>query len=126
MNKASTLMKEQWQDIVSLLLALWLLASPWILQFQGTIPAMWNSVILGAIIAVASGAALVRFHEWEEWVDMIMELWLIVAPWVLGYSTMMAAAWNHVLVGLVTIGMAAWAIWHFRHQPHTTTTTTTG
>lgn len=73
-------LKGQWQDGVNVLLGVWLLISPWLLQFSGNAPATWNSVILGVVIGVASISALVRFHEWEEWVDLIMGLWLVVAP----------------------------------------------
>lgn len=116
MKTFSRLISEQWRDGISVLLGLWLLFSPWILQFTGTPPAMWNSVILGVIIAVASGAALFQFHEWEEWIDTVMGVWLVVSPWLLGYSTMTAAAWNHVAVGLITVILSVWSIRHFRHR----------
>lgn len=117
MNNLSTLLKEHWQDAVSVLLGVWLVVSPWVLGFEGNAVALWNSVILGVVLAVASGAALVKFHEWEEWADMAMGLWLVAAPWLLGYAALATPTWNHVLVGLAAIAMAAWSIWHFRHQP---------
>src|SRR6516162_3075039 len=35
-----------------LALGAWLLLSPWIIGFSGTVPLMWNSVICGALIFV--------------------------------------------------------------------------
>ena len=117
MNKFSVLMKEHWQDGVSVLVGVWLLISPWVLGYYGIAAAMWNSVVLGVIFAVAAGAAVLKFHEWEEWVNVVLGAWLIVSPWLLNYAVMGAAAWNHVIVGLLVLVLSSWSIWHFRHQP---------
>lgn len=108
----------RWQDSANLVLGVWLFLSPWILGFTGTGVAMWNAYVLGVIIAVAAIAALVAFHEWEEWADMAFGAWLIVSPWLLGFGTTtagaeggaFAATWNFVVVGALTIALAAWAL----------------
>jgi hypothetical protein len=35
------------------------------------------------------------------WVVVILGLWLIVSPWVLGYSGQVNATWNAVIVGII-------------------------
>jgi hypothetical protein len=101
----------RWQDSVNLVLGVWLVISPWVLQFAAEPRAMWNAVILGVVIAAAAILALVQFHEWEEWADMAFGLWLIVSPWVLGFAeTLATATWNFVVVGVLTIGLAAWSL----------------
>ena len=119
MNKLSVLMKEHWQDGVSVLVGVWLVTSPWVLGYYGITAAMWNSVALGVIFAVAAGAALLKFHEWEEWINVVLGAWLIMSPWLLDYAVMGAAAWNHAIVGLLVLALSGWSIWHFRHQPGT-------
>ena len=117
MNKFSILMKEHWQDGVSVLVGIWLVASPWVLGYYGITAAMWNSVAVGVIFAVAAGAALLKFHEWEEWINVVLGAWLIISPWLLAYAVMGAAAWNHVIVGLLVLALSSWSIWHFRRLP---------
>ena len=117
MNKLSVLMKEHWQDGISVLVGVWLVISPWVLGYYGINAAMLNSVVLGVIITVAASAALLKFHEWEEWVSMVMCGWLIISPWLFDYAVMAAAAWNHVIVGLLVGALSGWSIWHFRHHP---------
>lgn len=107
----------RWQDSVNLVLGVWLVISPWVLQFAAEPRAMWNAVILGVVIAAAAILALVQFREWEEWADMAFGLWLIVSPWVLGFAaTLAAATWNFVVVGVLTIALAAWSLRDERHR----------
>lgn len=58
--------RRQWRDSANFVLGLWLIVSPWILQYAGVPYAVWNAYVLGAIIAVAALSALIAFHEWEE------------------------------------------------------------
>jgi hypothetical protein len=39
-----------------------------------------------------------RMH-WQDWVSLLLGLWLVVAPWILGFSGNEAATWNGALVG---------------------------
>jgi peptidoglycan/LPS O-acetylase OafA/YrhL len=119
---------DNWQDTASLILGVWMILSPWILQFTGTPAAMWNAIVFGVLIAVMALMALVDFHEWEEWADMAIGAWLIVSAWVLGFAMTEAAAgaqggayaatWNFVVVGILTLGMAAWSLFDHRHRVH--------
>jgi hypothetical protein len=102
---------ERWQDSLNVVLGLWLIVSPWILGFAPETTAMWNAVLMGAVIALVALGALVEFHKWEEWADMAFGLWLVVSPWALGFAaTLATATWNFVVVGLLTIALAAWSL----------------
>lgn len=43
---------------INLIAGLWLIFAPWLLGFSGTTYALWNSVILGLIVAIVAGVAL--------------------------------------------------------------------
>lgn len=105
---------ETWPDGVSLILGIWLFMSPWKLGFVSTDVALWNAVIVGLAIVLMAIMALFEFHDWEEWVDMAVGLWLVVSPWVLGFVKSTAldhnVVWNFVAVGVLTFGMAAWSL----------------
>ncbi len=107
-----------WQDDITVLLGAWLIVSPWVLGFAGTQAAVWNAVLAGVFILLISLAALTRFEEWEEWLDMAIGLWLIASPWALGFASLgagvematAAATWNVVLAGLATVIMSGWSV----------------
>jgi SPW repeat len=97
-----------WRDVVNLILALWLVISPWALAYtMETIP-MWNAIIVGVIIAVAAMAALIAFHKWEEWVNVALAVWLIVSPFALDYASHTMVLWNQLIVGALVGILALW------------------
>lgn len=102
---------DRFQDWINLVLAAFLFVSPWLFAFTSIATASWNAWICGAIIAALALAAIVRFAEWEEWINVALGAWLVIAPWVLGFSAVPAAMWTHVMLGLVIIVFAGWSGW---------------
>lgn len=101
---------KHWQDLVNALLGAWVLLSPWALGFQDSMTAMSNAVVIGlALIAAALGAIFVP-RAWEEWTEAALGLWLIVAPWVLGFSTQRNAMLAAACTGVVVLALALWTL----------------
>ena len=67
---------EAFADVINLILAAWLFLSPWIVGFSGVMPAAWVAWLTGIAIGVFAIAALSAFAEWEEWINLILGLWL--------------------------------------------------
>jgi hypothetical protein len=63
-----------------------LFVSPWILDFAGLAIAARTAWISAIVIAVFSLAAAIKFAEWKEWVTLAGGVWLVIAPWVLGFA----------------------------------------
>jgi hypothetical protein len=57
------------------------------------------------------------FKEWEEWLNLLLGLWVVAAPWVLGFAAITSAMTAHVVLGLLIAASAAWEIWEVRHEP---------
>ena len=123
---------DRWRDWAMLVLAVWLFLSPWILGFAAATPAgeavgagftvaAWNAWILGVVIAVLALWAAFQFAEWHDWVNGVLGVWLVISPWILGFAALGAALWNHLVVGLLVVALAAWEIWDVRHQPSSRT-----
>ncbi len=101
----------QWQDRIMFILGVWLLVSPFVLRYDElTGFAALNSYILGIGVAIFAAAALIKPQMWEEWINLVLGMWLIVAPYVLGFSSDMLATANHVIVGVLVAGDAALAM----------------
>lgn len=105
-----TMRVKHWQDPVSLALGLWLVVSPWALGFAGEAGAMWNAVIAGVLVAAIACYALFEVMAWQEWANAALGIWLVISPWVLGFSALAAAMWSAVLVGAVIAALAIWAL----------------
>lgn len=43
---------------------------------------------------------------WQDWVNLLLAVWLFISPWVLNYTGLGAAAWNAWIVAVV-IGVIA-------------------
>jgi hypothetical protein len=42
---------------------------------------------------------------WASWLNLILGLWMIISPWVVGYAVNPTALWNGVVLGIL-IGIA--------------------
>ena len=103
-------MKTRWQDWINLIFGAWLFFSPWLLKYTTLGAASWNSFVFGVAIVVFAVWALFAPEAWEEWTNLILGLWLIIAPWALGFSTHALATWNLVVVGVVVAVLSLAAV----------------
>ena len=105
---------KHWQDWVNAALGLWLVSSPWVMGFQADLAVTSNAVLVGlALMATAMGAVLVP-RAWEEWTEIGLGMWLMVSPWVLGYSALQAAMLVAVLTGTAVVVLALWTLFFAR------------
>ena len=104
----------RWQDWASFALGLWLAVSPWLADYSGDHVATTNAVVVGLFLAVAAHIGFSCDHESCEWLNMGLGLWLVGAPFVLGFETHYVAAVNCVAVGAFTVVLSAWVLelWH--------------
>ena len=72
-------------DVMNLFLGTILFFSPWLFSLPAGGPRQ-TALIIGLFIALLSIAALAAFAVWEEWLNLIAGLWLIGAPWLLGFQ----------------------------------------
>jgi SPW repeat-containing protein len=108
MSTLSDRLTTHWRDVANLVLGLWLLISPWALSYATETIPTGNAFIVGVIIAVAAAAALVAFHKWEEWANVVLAAWLIVSPFALDYASHATILWNQLVVGVLVGILALW------------------
>lgn len=98
-------------DIINIVAGLGLLLSPWYLGYAAETYAVWNAWIVGAAVTLIAVSALYAFHQVEEWANLVLGLWAVVAPWALGFSAVASAMWAHVIAGLVVAILAGVSLW---------------
>lgn len=110
---------------LQLILAVWLLVSPWVLGFAAVTmasadpnspgatggTAAWNACIIGAVAALLALSRVLRLRMWQDQAILVLGAWVFAAPWVLGFAHWWpVAAWDHWITGLFLFLVSAWAI----------------
>ena len=92
-------------DVYKLVLSVFLFLTPWFFAFaHGTARVeIWTS---GLLLALTSCAAIVAFAKWEEWISLLLGIWITAAPWVFNFQHTTAAKIS-VGVGCVVAFLAA-------------------
>ena len=96
-------------DAYNLSVAAFLFVSPWLFAYASGAARIdfWAS---SALIAVVSAAAMAAFYDWEEWLNLSVGVWLISAPWILGYAHSRAMHIS-IGVGIIVAYLAGLRLW---------------
>jgi peptidoglycan/LPS O-acetylase OafA/YrhL len=90
---------------VNAILGLWLLIAPWVLDYQDRRAVVVSHVVSGLLL-LALGAFRLgkpRTAPWLSWLNAVLGLWLVAAPFVLlpSSSSTGPAYWNSISIGAV-------------------------
>lgn len=90
---------------------LWLIAAPFVLAYTGVTAAIWNDILVGLAVLILAWIRVAKplEHEGASWTNVVLGLWLLIAPVSLGYTATSAALWNDVIVGLFVAGLGTWS-----------------
>jgi len=109
------------------IVGVWELVAAFVLGYSTTSAALWNAVIFGiALIILGIWAAVSSREETDktlDWINLAVGIWLILAPFLLGYTAVATAVLNDVIVGLVVVVLAGWGVYTISHlHPHAAAT----
>jgi hypothetical protein len=94
----------RWQDGAILVLGFFLSVSPFVMQYPELAGiAALNAYVFGITLMVFAAIALFRPQMWEEWINLVLGIWLPIAPIVLGFRSETDAVASHLLVGLLVV-----------------------
>lgn len=114
------LQRARYASIGNMLAGLWLIAAPFVLNFEGENNAQWNHIIVGAAVALI---ALIRasdpdHREGMSWANVALGVWLIAAPFVLAYNDVNDAQTNSIVMGVIVIALAAFSAYETNRAHH--------
>ena len=94
---------------LNLLLGIWLVIAPFLLRYA-TSASRGNDITIGIIIALLAAFRLFGAYRaaWLSWLNALLGIWLIVAPFILGYDSS-SALWNDIIVGLFIAFLGIWS-----------------
>lgn len=105
-----TLLKHQtWEDGASMILGLLVVLSPWLSDAATSVGIMTVTGFVGFLIVAMAGLEMVSLRRWEETIETLCGAWLIVSPYVLGYSGALRS-W-HIALGVLVVALALFELW---------------
>lgn len=101
------------------LAGLWELIAPFVLRYSVAV-ATYNAVIVGIILIILGAWAALSNNAGTDrtldWINAIVGLWLVLSPFILGFSALSAVAMtNAIVVGIIVIILGIWAAVQFRN-----------
>ena len=103
-------------DLYNLLLAILLFAMPWFFT-RASGAAVIDMRASGVAIAMFSAVALFAYANWEEWGNLVIGIWLIVSPWLLGFAHTRAMHYS-IGVGATVAFLSALELWLVHDTAH--------
>lgn len=95
---------------LNVLAGIWLIIAPFILSYNNVAGSTTNDVIVGIVVLVLAAARTMGDNykaSWMSWVNFVLGVWLILAPFVLGYPTGSTAFYNDIILGIIIAVLAA-------------------
>ena len=92
-----------WAHVINAYLGVWLMASPVFFDYQGI--GRTNELIIGPIAATFAIIAVWAITRVLGKINVALGMWLVVAPWVLGYESMIPTI-HHSIVGITLSALA--------------------
>ena len=96
---------------LNVLAGIWLILSPFIFQYWGLPAPTWNSIVIGVAVTLIAALRVAEplRNAGLSWINFLLGVWMIVSPWVLGYSSQVRLVWNAVVVGILVGALAMWS-----------------
>lgn len=90
----------------------WEILAPFIIGYSNMGSATTDAIIFGILLAglglwigLGKTAGTIRTLSW---INALIGVWVLLAPFILGYSGTGGATWNDVIVGIVVIVLEVW------------------
>jgi len=53
--------------------------------------------------------------KYFSWAQLILGLWVLASPWILGFSEITTALWSNVIIGALIMIFALWELFGVKH-----------
>lgn len=105
-----------WEDWCGMLLGALIVVSPWFPIYEEGVAAghqalILNTVAIGLVVFGLSQLEYVALQRWQEVITLLVGLWLVVSPYVLGYSGAGFLRVYHTSLGAVVVLLGVLQLW---------------
>jgi len=96
-------MTAPWTLVASTAVGLWLMIAPWLLSVSGS--AATGAQVAGALVITVSVVAMAEVARAGRFINVLLALWIVALPWVVGGATTLFIV-NNLFAGLLIIGLS--------------------
>lgn len=101
----------RWQDWTSVLVGTWLVLSPWLLGFWLDRSATENACGTGMVLIFFNIISACRLlDEGQEFLNILIGVWLLLSPYALGFAALQDAVINVSVAGTLVVALAVWQL----------------
>lgn len=105
-----------WEDWCGMLLGALIVVSPWFPIYEEAVTAghqtlILNTVVIGLVVFCLSQLEYVALQRWQEVITLLVGLWLVVSPYVLGYSGAGFLRVFHTSLGGLVVLLGVLQLW---------------
>ena len=95
-------------SLVVFVAALWFFVAPWAYYGVSDRTSAWNCWIVGALMVAFAAARLWHplYSKAGSWANMVLAIWVLVSPWICGYTEHTAQFINSLTVGAVVFALS--------------------
>ena len=104
----------RWEDILSMILGAAILISPMFIEPAASPMVMTVTALAGVAIVILAGLEQLSPRRWEEIAELVLGVWVMVAPVVLNYGGALRT-WHFVL-GSCVAAQALMELWQDRNR----------
>jgi len=112
-------MTRYWQDWINYFLGLWVFGSPWFIEHAmiGAQPGagsrgMLNLWVVGLAVILLTTLAIngIVSRSWAEPAVLALGAWLLLSPWIIGFTATTPLMWNSVICSALLLVFAGWSL----------------
>ena len=91
------------------LAGIWEVLAPFILGYSADATPTTNAIIVGLTVTVLAAVRFLGAYRaaWMSWVNAALGVWLIVSPFILGYTG--TPRTNDIIVGILIATLGTWS-----------------
>lgn len=107
-TQATERRQNPWPAWLTAIVGAWVLLSPFLLGFSGVTAGLWNNLLAGVLLAVFALWAHFGQRPQVYWADVVVGIWLVLSPFLLGFSGETTALWNNLITGVLGGAFGLW------------------
>jgi hypothetical protein len=97
----------RWASWTNVVLGGWLMLAPRVLGYYAIVPTIEDSVLGAAVLIIALWSANTdRMTTGTAWTNAVLGIWVVIAPWLLGYQNFPLAVANEMFTGILIVAFS--------------------
>jgi len=100
------IVKRNIENIMQMVVAAWLAVSPLLLGYWSDRAPTLTGVAVAAIFGFTAQFSVARPAKWQEYTNLVLSIFLILSPYIVGFADNTIATVNTISVGLILGGLA--------------------